>query len=177
MEKETFSEKLNTAKVHLQKSEIRLTYLKRLQNLTEERRKIAKEAVLQALQVKLAPFTTIVSFINFSYEIDLSALNLWLLSHKKLFLPKWERKKGNQLEIYSAKGGEVSHNGYDCILVPGLAFDKEGSRVGHGKGCYDRLLTENPTAYTIGVGFKEQFSETALPKEVHDKAVKECCLV
>ncbi|MFN9710962.1 MAG: 5-formyltetrahydrofolate cyclo-ligase [Bacteroidota bacterium] len=31
----------------------------------------------------------------------------------------------------------------DCVLVPLLAFDLKGNRVGYGKGCYDRFLASN----------------------------------
>ena len=177
MEGGTFLEKSNTVKVGLQKNEIRARYLKLLKSLPQERYNGSKERILQALQPKLAPFSSIVSFINFSYEVDLSAINGWISSHKELFLPRWEEQFGNRLDIYCAKGGEIGNNRYDCILVPALAFDKDGVRVGHGRGCYDRLLTEHPYAHTIGIGFYEQFSEKGLPREPHDKVVKECCFV
>ncbi len=37
----------------------------------------------------------------------------------------------------------------DVVLVPGIAFDKSGNRVGFGKGCYDRLL-KDATAIKVG---------------------------
>ncbi len=37
----------------------------------------------------------------------------------------------------------------DVIVVPGIAFDRSGSRIGFGKGCYDRLL-EKSSAVKIG---------------------------
>jgi 5-formyltetrahydrofolate cyclo-ligase len=36
----------------------------------------------------------------------------------------------------------IDENSIDCVLVPLLAFDKKGNRVGYGKGCYDRFLTK-----------------------------------
>ncbi len=45
---------------------------------------------------------------------------------------------------------KIVYNGkIDVILVPGIAFDKSGFRVGFGKGCYDRFL-ENTDAVKIG---------------------------
>ena len=50
-------------------------------------------------------------------------------------------------------GGEVaSFDDIDVIIVPGLAFDKEGGRVGYGKGCYDRFLPRT-NATKIGYCF------------------------
>ena len=42
----------------------------------------------------------------------------------------------------------------DVIVVPGIAFDKSGNRIGFGKGCYDRLLATSPA---IKVGFCYDF--------------------
>ena len=55
-----------------------------------------------------------------------------------------------------------------CI-VPGLSFDKNGYRLGYGKGYYDRFLSEN-SVLTIGLCYEECVSES-LPFEKHDKCV------
>lgn len=52
------------------------------------------------------------------------------------------------------------------ILVPGLAFGKDGSRLGRGKGFYDRYL-EGFSGFKIGVCFSEQVFE-GLPMESND---------
>ncbi len=39
------------------------------------------------------------------------------------------------------------------VLVPGLAFDSRGYRVGYGKGFYDRFLAQEPEHPTIGLCF------------------------
>lgn len=53
----------------------------------------------------------------------------------------------------------------DIILIPLLAFDKQGVRLGYGGGYYDRIL--NSEMLKIGIGFSAQEAET-LPKEAHD---------
>lgn len=55
-----------------------------------------------------------------------------------------------------------------CI-VPGLSFDKNGYRLGFGKGYYDRFLCEH-SVFTIGLCYEECISES-LPVENHDKPV------
>lgn len=54
----------------------------------------------------------------------------------------------------------------DLILVPGVAFDWQGHRLGRGKGFYDRLLVE-VSGKTCGVGFDQQIIST-IPVEPHD---------
>ena len=54
----------------------------------------------------------------------------------------------------------------DLVLVPGLAFDWHGHRLGRGKGFYDRLLA-TVSGKTCGVAFDIQLTP-ALPVEPHD---------
>ena len=43
--------------------------------------------------------------------------------------------------------------------MPGMSFDKDGNRLGRGKGYYDRFLTLLPHTYLIGVCFDFQLSD------------------
>ena len=54
----------------------------------------------------------------------------------------------------------------DWLFVPGLGFSLDGSRLGRGKGYYDRYL-ENSQALKIGVAWSEQIIEK-IPVESHD---------
>ena len=60
----------------------------------------------------------------------------------------------------------ISSNRLDLILVPGIAFDLDGHRLGRGKGFYDQLLAiiQGPTC---GVAFDRQIVER-IPVEPHD---------
>ena len=64
-------------------------------------------------------------------------------------------------------------NRLDVTLVPGLAFDRAGWRLGRGKGYYDRLLA-NAGGSFWGVGFDWQLVET-IPGEPHDVVLN--CIV
>lgn len=57
----------------------------------------------------------------------------------------------------------------DVLLVPLLAFDKCGHRLGYGQGHFDRYLHQHP-AMTIGIGFKGQEVEE-IPSQAHDFAL------
>lgn len=54
----------------------------------------------------------------------------------------------------------------DLIVIPGLAFDQKGHRLGQGGGHYDRLLKETK-GFKVGLAFDEQMTEN-LPTEAHD---------
>lgn len=54
----------------------------------------------------------------------------------------------------------------DVLLVPLLAFDRQGHRLGYGRGFYDRYLTKNSVT-SIGVGFAGQEVD-AIPYDSHD---------
>jgi 5-formyltetrahydrofolate cyclo-ligase len=56
----------------------------------------------------------------------------------------------------------------DLILVPGVAFDRQGGRTGHGKGYYDKLLEHAPPRTPlVGLAFECQlFPE--IPTQAHD---------
>jgi 5-formyltetrahydrofolate cyclo-ligase len=57
----------------------------------------------------------------------------------------------------------------DLIVVPGVAFDLSGHRIGYGKGFYDRFL-QHPgrRAHLIGLCHDFQLIEGAIPAEGHD---------
>jgi 5-formyltetrahydrofolate cyclo-ligase len=62
----------------------------------------------------------------------------------------------------------VAPGGIELILVPGLAFDRSGTRLGRGAGYYDRTLPRfRATAALVGVCFAFQFMEH-LPRDPWD---------
>jgi len=56
---------------------------------------------------------------------------------------------------------------FDVIIVPLLAFDADGRRLGLGGGWYDRFLANQPQALTIGLAYEAQRVAT-VPTEPHD---------
>ena len=63
----------------------------------------------------------------------------------------------------------------DFIVVPGLAFDLQGNRLGRGKGYYDRLLQNLQHACKIGVGYEHQLVD-CIPTEIHDIRLNGICI-
>ena len=69
--------------------------------------------------------------------------NYWLREDTRLEL--------NKVGVPEPINGEKAENKYDLIITPLLIFDKEGYRIGYGKGFYDRFLATIPNAIKVGL--------------------------
>jgi len=108
------------------------------------------------------------------------------------FIEKWSRQKHillpvvveDNLELRTYTGPHDLHIGaygieepsgepftdyaaIELAVIPGVAFGKDGNRLGRGKGYYDRLLPHLPAAYKIGICFPFQLVEE-VPAEAFD---------
>ena len=107
-------------------------------------------------------------------------------SGKKVLLPV---VKGDELELHLYEGeaslkegafgimeptgplfAPIHYDEIELAIIPGMAFDSAGHRLGRGKGYYDRLLPNLRDAKLIGVCFPFQFLEE-VPAEAHDISV------
>lgn len=66
-------------------------------------------------------------------------------------------------------GMDHSADEADLIIIPGVAFDLSGHRIGYGKGFYDRFL-QHPgrTAHLVGLCHDFQLIDGAIPADQHD---------
>lgn len=160
---------------------IEIRQLKRACPLEERRRKslsvwekVERDEVFQQAETVLAYW----SMDDEVYTHDF--VNKWAGS-KTLLLPC---VKGDELELRYFDGEERLQPGegyaipepvgelftdwgkIDLILVPGVAFDKSGNRLGRGKGYYDKVLKQTG-ACKVGVCFDFQLVER-VPVEPHD---------
>ena len=70
-----------------------------------------------------------------------------------------------------AFGKKMSVAELDLVVVPGVAFDLRGHRLGYGRGFYDRQLArKRMQAVSVGLGFESQLCDQ-LPADVHDQAL------
>jgi 5-formyltetrahydrofolate cyclo-ligase len=65
---------------------------------------------------------------------------------------------------------EIALDRFDVVIVPGVAFDAEGRRLGYGGGFYDRLLPAMPRAERIAGAFELQIV-ARVPAAAHDVGV------
>ncbi|XP_015416073.1 PREDICTED: 5-formyltetrahydrofolate cyclo-ligase isoform X2 [Myotis davidii] len=76
-----------------------------------------------------------------------------------------------------AREDALSTGGLDLIFMPGLGFDKQGHRLGRGRGYYDTFLRrceqlQQARPYTVALAFKEQICDQ-VPVDEHDMKVDE----
>lgn len=149
--------------------------------LADEEKLSAAEAVFSRLE-NTAAFQLaekILIYHSLPDELDTRRfLDKWK-NRKKFFLP---RVNGVNLEILPYEESRLEIGSFhieepsgdelhpveeiEVIIVPGVAFDRKGHRLGRGKGYYDRLL-QTAAATKIGVGYEFQLVEE-IPVEPHD---------
>ena len=162
-----------------QKQSLRAEARRFLLGLDSDRRRVEGEKIRWRLDRWNVWLTarTICAFSALSSEPDV--LTPWP-EEKKIILP---RVAGSGLCLHHVEspselvGGSfgilepspdspVVESKADLILVPGLAFDRSGTRLGRGGGYYDRLLSEFE-GLRVGVCFEELVFEQ-IPAESHD---------
>ena len=95
-------------------------------------------------------------------SLTLSKLELW---------SNLESAAYNILEPKKECIKEIPADKIDMIIIPGVGFDEQGRRIGHGKGYYDKLLKDSKHSNHIGLAFEMQIVEK-IPSEKHDIPVE-----
>lgn len=130
--------------------------------------------IVDRIKPMLAGVETIVAYYSLPDEVDTHDFIDWLIAEgKTVYLPKVISDEDMVLCRYTGAeslcegafgimepvGEELpADEAIDVVLVPGMAFDSEGNRLGRGKGYYDRFLKllTNPRPKLIGVCFDFQ---------------------
>ena len=158
-------------------------------SLSEEYRRQADRIIMKKL-TDMEVFRTsdmIYTYVSFGSEVSTREIMTWCLEEKKcLAAPRIEGKEMKFYRVDSltdlvpgiwgipepkAGAQEVKEPG--IMLVPGLAFDQNGYRLGYGGGYYDRYLAGRPdlAENTIGIAYQVQRVDR-VPREEYDLPVK-----
>jgi 5-formyltetrahydrofolate cyclo-ligase len=59
----------------------------------------------------------------------------------------------------------------DLLIVPGIAFDYGGARIGYGRGYFDRYITNARVSFSLGLGYRFQLVSKPLPQSSLDQRI------
>lgn len=101
------------------------------------------------------------------YCVDGELELFWLESMDELELGMY-RILEPKAELREVAAKKLQPEDLDLIMVPGVAFDRNGGRTGHGKGYYDKLLEHaRPDTPLVALAFECQMFEE-IPMDHHD---------
>ena len=93
------------------------------------------------------------------------------MNNEELLICPYDEKKIeiNKYNIKEPKTDAINIELIDLIIVPALAVDKNGYRIGYGKGYYDKLLKKLTTTKKIIITFSDLFFENIHPDIFDEK--------
>ncbi len=164
----------------MDKSDIRRKIKNLRMMLLEREKESAAEEVFSQLE-KTAAFIMAENILMYhSLPDELQTIKFLKKWHdrKRFFLPRVNgvnldilpyeesRLELGSFHIEEPTGDNVADvNDIELMIIPAVAFDRKGNRLGRGKGFYDRLLSTS-RATKIGVGYEFQLFDS-IPSEAH----------
>lgn len=167
------------------KIEIRKNCRKLRESLSEEEIKKFSGKIFEKLLAEkiLDNYKSVLSYLDFKNEVQTDFINIKILTgNKTLLLPRVVDKEnmiaienngrysvsdfGNREPIGEEYTGEI-----DLIIVPGVAFDKFGNRIGFGRGYYDRFFEKYPNAKRVAIAFDVQVVDEEIETSPLDKKI------
>jgi 5-formyltetrahydrofolate cyclo-ligase len=156
----------------------------------DERRKRSLEITARLSSLgELKRAKTVLLYHSFRSEVETEELiKVLLVQGKTVALPLVKQKSLSTYEVrdlehdlrlgrfgikepVEGEAGAVPPDRIDLVIVPGVAFDEKGHRLGWGAGYYDRFLKRLPTKVPlIALAFELQVVDS-IPAEPHDMAV------
>jgi len=136
------------------------------------------------INTNLLNLNNVLIYSDFRNEVQTGDIIDYLFSNNKnVYLPVCDCKKttfavhqifnteyDSQLNFYGIKepkNSAVTNNKIDCAIIPGIAFDVKGNRIGFGKGYYDKFLFENKDICKIALCYEFQIVDQ-IPANTHD---------
>jgi 5-formyltetrahydrofolate cyclo-ligase len=171
------------------KAELRRSLLKIRQSMSVEEWREKSDRLVSHLQSSLTQPQTILAYFSFRQEPDLSLLftetqHRWgfpRCQNKSLSWHLWKPGEPLQAGAYGiltphADAPTLRPSEVDLILVPAVACDVQGYRLGYGGGFYDRMLSQSPWASQRTVGIVFEFAYVpSLPVEAWDIRLQGVC--
>lgn len=149
------------------KARIRAEILK-VRNAIPEHERIKKSEQITRHFFGSSLFTAaqaIMLYVAIGSEVDPAEIgDVAFARHKRIYVPDYS----GLLEVSTSGVRRGDPAAPDVIVMPGVAFDMKGNRLGYGKGWYDRFAKRlRPNAIHVGLAFDAQVVDE-LPLQEHD---------
>ncbi|EKD93176.1 MAG: hypothetical protein ACD_28C00218G0001 [uncultured bacterium] len=168
------------------------------ESIRSKRKELSPEAKTQkdeAIQKRIENWSSfqqakcVFIYVSLAEEVDTHRLIQSQLGKKEILIPRidneqknleavplkhWSDLAVNQWGMLETRANHRMHTHYpiDLIIVPGIAFDPRGYRIGYGKGFYDKFLDNHPGLKTLGLAYDLQILEK-VPCDSHDIPVQQ----
>jgi 5-formyltetrahydrofolate cyclo-ligase len=173
------------------KSEIRRKTSAKREALSDKARAQKSQAIMESL-FEFANFRearTVLFYMNSASEVATEGMIRRALQHEKFVALPWVDKKEERIipmkiddldsDVKPGYGGirePIPHQckvipveSIDLAIIPGIAFDERGGRIGHGTGFYDRFIPHlDVTTRKVALAFECQIV-SQIPMEPHDR--------
>lgn len=185
------SNEMLNASLQADKKKMRDVILRQRDAMSPAARSSASRAIIEKI-CALPQYGTakvVLTYMGFGTEIDTQPFFERIVNDgKTAVLPRVDRATQTLIlhsarsmpELITSKYGilepgtdapTVAISNIDFVLMPGVAFDRNGNRLGYGRGYYDKLVsTANPALARVAAGFSCQIVES-VPVGPHDKKV------
>lgn len=167
------------------KKELRKKFIIERNTLSDEWRDYASTKIFSTIEnnelFKLAE--KIFIFVGFGSEIETMPFIKKWINKKQIFVPKIDNNTMNLVHITSLQELTEGHFGIleptsttyyteevDLVITPSIVFDKNGYRLGYGKGYYDKYFAKNKYKTSIGLSYDKLLQER-VPIDKYDKKV------
>lgn len=161
-----------------EKSRLRRAFLEKRRNLPQSLRQCKSALILKVLlsEKVFSDASRVALYFPVNGEVDTREIFRKCVDlEKKVFFPKTlgsdlvflrtrnieELAPGNfSIPEPPAEAERARNDEVDLVLVPGVAFDFSGNRIGYGKGFYDRFLKDIPRQIRFGLAYRFQVLES-----------------
>ena len=169
----------------MERERVRAEMLRQRDELTPEIRDAFSRQIVDSVMcwIQSEDFNSVMLYLSMKSEVETAGLLEGLLhAGKHVYAPVVDTDENRLIprRIQDAKTALVRHrygmlepnptcplvpiSELQLIIVPGIAFDCKGYRLGYGKGFYDRFLAGCSHAIPIGLAYQMQVVEDTFPQ-------------